>query len=119
MAEDKTGKASHDCVVTVPEQVFCFVHPPQGTEERKYNSGYVLQAKGKIVEFEKSMQGSCLDDWLIEDLTPEGFEGLLVWEGRCLNGELCHPEWEPQLLGEWRQPNALELWRLRQGQQAL
>lgn len=72
--------------------------------ERRWNNGVVLTATGDVVPDEMESQGRDLDDWAIDDLTPPGYTGLLVWEGECEN-LWCRNhggDWEPSLYGKWR-----------------
>lgn len=98
------------------EKVICFVKPPDKTPSRTYNAGFVLHVSGEIAKVELRSQGECLGDWLIDDLTPDGFTGLLIWEGECLNSDRRNvDDFEPHLRGTWRKPTAKELWALRNG----
>ena len=104
------------------EQVIAFVEPHDRTEHGVYNAGFVLRVRGEFVEREIRSQGNCLGDWFIDELTPDGFSGIMVWEGRCENSEQrCGRDpsgesWEPRFAGAWRKPTARELWELSNGQ---
>lgn len=94
------------------EKVICFVEPPRfHSGQRWSNEGTVLLAEGDAVLFEKSQQGRHLSDWIVGDRTPEGYTGLLVWEGECQNlwAKNHGGDWEPHLVGKWRLPTEDEL----------
>jgi hypothetical protein len=93
-----------------PQTVTAFVEIAVSASH-KYIYGYVLNARGKIVEFELCQQGRLLEDWLIEDVPPDGCTGLMVWEGACKNAPNFYhgADFEPSFTGEWRKPTAQEL----------
>jgi len=100
-------------------KAICFVESPCFLYSRMRNRGVVLVAEGDILlEDMKAVGSRDLRELMIFDLTPEGFTGLLVWEGECLNADSRNHggDWEPQLKGEWRKPMYSELINLRNGE---
>lgn len=101
------------------QRVIAFVEPPARTSLGAYNEGYVLKVEGEFVKNELANQGNCLGDWIIDELTPSGVTGILVWEGKCENADLqfgrdpSGEAWEPRFSGKWRTPTAFELWSLK------
>ena len=93
------------------EQLICFVDPPHKYESgHRTNQGHVLHCSGQQMMAEMESQGSDLGDWLITDLTPDNYTGLLTWEGSCVNKDLdwmndCSPRFE----GRWRPLQTAEL----------
>lgn len=101
------------------EKIVCFVKAPTQRHDTFYNQGYVLHAIGEVVRFEMAQQGECLEDWIINEPSPAGFQGILVWEGVCENRwSMNHGnDWEPWLVGSWRKPTAHELWAMANNSQ--
>lgn len=105
-------------MVESTELVVAFVRP-YGSPDRRRIEGYVIYAKGAIVEEELTYQGPGLDDWIIPEVPV--LSGIMVWEGVCENtgsvafGGEYDCEWEPRLRGAWRKPTAKELWELMPG----
>lgn len=114
LSPQNTSAASDCSPASEVEKAICFVKARRRYGESMYNDGFVLLAVGEVVTHEMSMQGNGLEDWLINDPTPDGITGILVWEGTCENKWNMHNgcEWEPRLQGKWRRPTAHELWSL-------
>ena len=112
-SQETDAESVQSVVRTELEIVIAFVEPTRNAD-RAYNNGHVLFAKGSVVEFEMSMQGRNLEEWLIDEVPADGCVGILVWEGECDNRWCMNhgADWEPRLRGRWRKPTAIELWSL-------
>jgi len=89
--------------------VFIAEQPTLSESDFWLGDAWVLSVTGPEFSRELETQGRCLSDWYIDP--PSDVLGLMVWVGtvgfRDASGEMR------DIVGDWRQPTALELWSLK------